>query len=258
MNDPALAGYRVLVTRPEHQAGQLVTAIEQAGGEAVRFPVMQIVGRNSAVVEQALASLPEPDIAIFVSSNAVAHGLPAIRKTGATIAAVGPGTMAALEAAGVPTQISPADRFDSEGLLEHPALKDVAGKTIIIVRGESGRELLADTLKRRGAEVRYLSAYRREIRMAPQDEVAVLSDDLINGRIDCVTVMSAESLRNLLQQLGPDALNALGKTPLVAPGARVIQTVMELLPGVHAVAASGPQSADMLNALIETRHSGQN
>jgi uroporphyrinogen-III synthase len=258
VNERPLAGYRVLVTRPAHQARDLVAAIEGAGGEAIQFPVIQIVGRNRDIVAEEFSALPNPDVVIFVSRNAVDHGLEAVRGNDAAIAAVGPATRAAIEAAGVDVSIESGEGFDSEHLLDHPALQNVRGKSVIIVRGESGRELLADTLRDRGAEVAYLSTYRREVRRAPQDEIESLDQIWCDNGIDCVTVLSVETLKNLLAQLPPGSLEQLRRTPLVAPGARVIQTAMALVPGIPAVQASGPQPADMLNALIETRHSGQN
>lgn len=256
MNEGPLAGFRVLVTRPVHQASDLVAAIEGAGGTVVRFPVIQIVGRDPQIVAQELATLPKPDIAIFVSRNAVDYGLSAIAECDAQIAAIGPTTRAAIKAAGARVDISSGEGFDSEHLLAQPALKDVRNKTVIIVRGESGRELLANTLKDRGADVRFLSAYRREIFAASADEIASVDNSFCRGDIDCVTIMSVETLENLLQLLPDSSLTALRQTPLVAPGARVIQTAMELVPGISAIMASGPKAADMLNALIETRHSG--
>ena len=257
-DESPLAGYRILVTRPKHQADELVSAIEDAGGEVMRFPVIQITGRSPDVVAREFASLPKPDIAIFVSKNAVDHGLPAVRGCSPAIAAVGTTTRTAIEAAGVDVAIRSDDGFDSEHLLQHPALNDVRDRNVLIVRGESGRELIADTLKKRGADVSYLSAYRREMRRAPAKELDSLEGSWREGSIHCVTVMSVETLENLLHQLSPGSLERLRQTPLVAPGARVIQTAMELVPGITAVAASGPQTADMLNALIETLHSGQN
>lgn len=257
MSEGPLAGYRVLVTRPAHQVGALVAVIEGAGGEAIRFPVIRIIGRNPDVIAQEFASLPRPDIAIFVSPNAVDHGLAAVRASAASIAAIGPTTRAAIETAGADVAITSDDGFDSESLLAHPALENVGDRSVVIVRGESGRELLAETLRNRGAEVHYLSTYRREIRRAPPDEISLLDENWRSNGIDCVTVMSVETLENLLHQLPPTSLELLRKTPLVAPGARVIQTARELVPGIPAILASGPQPADMLNALIKARHSGQ-
>ena len=261
MSEGPLAGYRILVTRPEHQADELVAAISNAGGEAIRFPVIQIIGRSEESIAQDFASEPTPDICIFVSPNAVDHGLATVREgisASTAIAAVGPATTAAIEASGTGVSITPDDGFDSEHLLAHPALNDVMGRNILIVRGERGRELLAETLTRRGANVSYLSVYRREIRRAPMAELDVLETTWRDRGIDCITVMSVETLENLLQQLSPESLERLRQTRLVAPGARVIQTAMELVPGIPAITASGPQTADMLNAMIDALHSGQN
>jgi uroporphyrinogen-III synthase len=258
VSDGPLAGCRILVTRPVRQAEDLIAAIEGAGGEAIRFPVIQIIGRSQETVAQAFGSLPKPDICIFVSRNAVEYGFASLRDSGSALAAIGPTTRAAIEAAGGHVAISPEEGFDSEHLLAHPAFSDVSGKNILIVRGDSGRELLADTLRRRGADLSYLSVYRREARIAPAAELASLSERWRKGGIDCVTVLSVETLENLLQQLPPDSRERLRQTPLVAPGARMIQTAMELVPGIPAVMASGPQTANMLNALIDALHAGQN
>lgn len=261
MSESPLAGRRILVTRPEQQADELVAAIGNAGGEAIRFPVIQIIGRNEETITQDFAVQPTPDVCIFVSRNAVDHGLAVIRDgiTPSTdIAAVGPVTRTAIEASGLKVSISPDDGFDSEHLLAQPALNDVQGVNILIVRGERGREMLAETLTRRGANVSYLSVYRREMRRASTAELDALEATWRDDGIDCVTVMSVETLENLLQQLSPLSLERLRQTTLVAPGARVIQTAMELVPGIPAITASGPQTADMLNALIDALHSGQN
>lgn len=257
MSGSSLAGLRVLVTRPTDRAGELVSLIENAGGEAVQFPVISISGRDPDLIASDLRDLPPPDIVVFVSRNAVEYGISAIRDSDALIAAIGPVTAGAIEDAGSRVDITPEGGFDSEHLLMHPELQDVAGKNVLIIRGESGRELLGDRLKKRGAQVDYLPVYRREINNVAADEIARLDDAWQNGRIDCVTVLSIETLEYLLQLLPPAALERLRQTPLVAPGARVIQTAMELVPGIPAILASGPQAVDMLNALKELRHSGQ-
>jgi uroporphyrinogen-III synthase len=258
MSGDLLAGLGVLVTRPAGQADEFVAAIEEAGGEAYRFPVIRISGRDPGAVANDFQDLPDPDIIIFVSRNAVQYGLDATRGSCALTAAIGPATAIAIENAGIDVDVVPEGGFDSEHLLMHPLLQDVDSKAILIIRGESGRELLGDTLKMRGARVDYLAAYRREPNEAGPDEIARLDDAWRTGRIGCVTVMSVETLENLLQLLPPALLERLRQTPLVAPGERVIQTAMELVPGIPAILASGPRAADMLNALKEVQHSGQN
>lgn len=258
MNDGPLSGCRVLVTRPKDQANELCDAIEDAGGIAVRFPVIRITPRDPEAVTGDLADMPHPDIVIFVSRNAVAHGLPYLRESRASIAAVGPATAAAIEADGLTVDIVPQAGFDSEHLLALPELNAVDGKSVLIVRGDSGRELLAATLRERGARTAYLPVYHREINELPAEDVDNLDREFSDGLIDCVTVMSVGSLNHLLSLLPSGAREKLRKTPLVAPGERVIQTACELIPGIPAVTASGPRATDILDALVEWRHSGRN
>jgi uroporphyrinogen-III synthase len=257
MSDGALSGCGVLVTRPAHQANELAAAIESAGGEAIRFPVIEITGRDQGVIADELAALPVPDIVIFVSQNAATYGGDVCTAAPAEIGAIGPSTKAALEARGNVVDIAPESGYTSEHLLAHPLLSNVTGKSIVIVRGEHGRELLGNELHRRGAEVSYLSAYRRQIRRAPGSELAEIDEIWRRGGIGYVTVLSVETLENLLQLLLPTSIDMLRNTLLVAPGDRVIQTAMRLVPGLQAYAAAGPAPGEILDVLIELRNSGQ-
>ena len=90
MNDGGLAGCGVLITRPEHQSHDLVSEIEAAGGKVFRFPTIDIIGRNIDEVGMDFAKLVKPDIVVFVSGNAVAYGLAAVKRKDAKIAAIGP------------------------------------------------------------------------------------------------------------------------------------------------------------------------
>ena len=257
MSEATLAGYGVLVTRPIGQSAELADAITDAGGRAIRFPAIDIVGTSAGDVGSAFAALPQADIIVFVSRNAVAYGLRAIDTGNALIAVVGPATKAAVEENGTRVDIVPEHGSDSEQLLAHPGLQDVAGKTIIIIRGEHGREKLAETLRSRGATIYYLPVYQRQLHCASAAELAALEQSWSNGEIDCVTVMSVETLRNLLQLLPATCRELLVETPLVAPSTRVIQPAEESIPGISTILAPGPQAADIISALIALRQSGQ-
>lgn len=256
MNDGGLAGCGVLVTRPEHQSHDLASEIEAAGGNVFHFPVIDIIGRDIDEIGREFAELPDPDIVVFVSGNAVAFGLAAVTGKNTKIAAIGPATRAAIESTGVSVDIFPEDGFDSEHLLNHAALQDVSDSRILIVRGQSGRELLAQTLRERGAKVDYLCVYNR-IRHEPTlADLENLETALSQGRIGFVTAMSAETLENLVQILPPQSLRLLRKSTLVAPSTRVIQTASELIPGIATVLAPGPQASTMVNALMEASKTG--
>ena len=258
MTDGPLSGCRILVTRPASQAATLCEAIREAGGDPVAFPVLRIVPRSAADVAADLAALPKPDVAVFVSRNAVEHGLPHVHGAGASLAAVGPATADAIRDAGAHVDIVPADGADSEHLWAEPALADVSGRNVLIIRGESGRELLADSLRKRGATVHYLPVYRREPAALPVAELDAVASALGRGEIDFIVVLSIETMQNLLALLPASGDDLLRQSTLVAPGERVIQGACELVPGMAVCRASGPGASDIVNAMIDRRLTGQN
>ena len=254
MTARSLAGVGVLVTRPAHQAHELIRAVEARGGRVHTFPVLDIVPRTAADIAADADALGPPDVVIFVSANAVRCGLSVFAGSDAKFAAIGPATAAAIAGADSHTDIVPSAGYDSEHLLAEDSLKRVAGKTVTIVRGESGRELLAETLRQRGANVQYLSVYRREKREFSAAELAAVEDAWQSGGIDAVVVMSVASLDGLLHALPPHRLRDLTNTPLVGPSERVIQTALERLPGVRCVQSPGPGASDVVDALVASLH----
>lgn len=227
-----LAGRTVLVTRPVHQAATLVAAIRAAGGDAYEFPALAI-----KPVTDPQPHLPaDTDSVIFISPNAAQFGFALLQGLPAStrILAVGSGTARVLAAAGVTEVIVPGGQ-DSEALLALPQLTAVAGQRIVIVRGVGGRPLLGDTLAARGATVSYRECYRR---IRPDTDAAPLRARWLAGRIDAVTVASAETLTNLIAMLGPDAMHWLAATPLFTPHEKIAATARSL--GItHATALSG-------------------
>ncbi len=249
MAEAALAGIGVLVTRPRHQASGLISAIESEGGTAFAFPTIEIVPRASEVVRTEVRSLRSPDIVIFVSPNAVQHGL--IHADSAAIAAVGPTTTAAIESAGKTVDIRSATGYDSEHLLLESGLANVDGMTIRIIRGGTGRELLADTLKERGATVEYLSVYDRIAPDYSADDLSELETQWRSGAINVVTIMSVESLTNLIILLPQWCNDQLRQTPLVTPAVRVIKEAVDRLHNVPTALARGPQASEMVRAITD-------
>ena len=255
MSDEVLKGFGVLVTRPEHQADELVSAIEDAGGEAIRFPVIEIEPYDSVDVNRSLEALPAPDITIFISSNAVLFGLPYVNGDDAVIAVIGPGTRLAVESAGRQVDIFPEQGFDSEHLLAEAELQDVAGKSIRIIRGDGGRGLLADTLRERGATVEYLPVYRRMTRLYSPNLLTGLEHRWRDGQVNCVIAMSVDSLDKLEEILPPGCRELLSNTPMVTPSTRVLRTASDRIPEAKVSLAESPTTDDMIRALIACRQS---
>lgn len=226
-----LSGVGVLVTRPAHQAEPLCQLIEEAGGKPVRFPAMEIVAaEHSDALKALVRQLSDFDIAIFISPNAVQKAVNLVRSYGEfpaslRIAAVGRGSARALEKQGLKVDIFPATRFDSEALLAMDEMRDVSAKRIIIFRGEGGREMLAETLKARGAKVEYAEVYQR---VMPEADATHLMRAWAHGDIHIVTVTSSESLRNLYDMLGQLGRRWLQQTPLVVVSERTAELAKEL------------------------------
>ncbi|MGB5738682.1 MAG: uroporphyrinogen-III synthase, partial [Woeseia sp.] len=238
--------------RPQHQAGPLDKAIADAGGEVIAFPVMDIVPRERAAIAKDLAALRAADIVIFVSPNAVEYGLVATASAG-SVAAIGAATAAALEAAGCTVDIVPESGFDSEALLQEPAMQRVSGKRIQIVRGDGGRELLAATLSARGAEIDYLPVYQRLPHAASPAELAALESAWQSCAIDYVIAMSVASLDFLLELLPASCRQALPAAALVTPSARVLKTVQARIPAMRTLLSESPATADLLAAMLADR-----
>jgi len=248
-----LQGVGVLVTRPRAQAAELIGAIQDKGGAVVCLPVIEIVPRNETTVATNASALPKPDIAIFVSRNAVAYGLS--HGAGAANAVTGPATAAALRAAGQTVDIDPSDGYTSESLLAEPALLDVAGKQVRIIRGGdgsegSGREVLADTLRARGATVNYLSVYERRRPIITAAALLEIETAWRDGKINAITVMSVETLKNLVTLLPEWCAERMQDVRLVTPAARVIKETLTRYPASRPILASGPQAANMVEAIV--------
>lgn len=229
--DKPLQGVGVLVTRPAHQSERLCGLIEAEGGQPVCFPVLEILDpQDSSPFLAIIERLDQFDIAIFISANAVTkamngilarRGLPAHLR----LATVGKGSARELERLGFQVDICPAGKFNSEALLDLPDLQEVAGKRIVIFRGEGGRELLADTLKERGALVEYAEVYRRA---QPQSDMSDLLRRWARGEIAVVIVTSNEGLRNLFDMVGKLGQQWLRNTQLVVVSERTAQLAHEL------------------------------
>ena len=226
-----LAGKTIVVTRPRAQAAPLAEAIAAAGGTPLIFPLLEISpALDTQPLADVAARLADYQLAIFISPNAVDYALPAILQAGPwpaglLPAAVGQGTVRALAAHGIKGCVAPSERFDSEALLALPEMLAVNGKKAVIFRGDGGRELLADTLRERGAEVDYATCYRRS---GPADGVLPLLAAWRAGRLDALTVSSSEGLHYLLDLLDAEGRQFLQKTPLFVPHARIAETARAL------------------------------
>ncbi len=233
-----LAGLKILITRPIHQSEHLCQLIEAQGGQSIRLPTIEIVEvADKSALLACCQQLDELDIVIFISANAVEKTLPILltQRTlppSLQVIAVGKATAETLAAWGI-TTLSAAPPFNSEAVLAMPLLQAevIAGKKIVIFRGEGGRELLADTLRQRGATVDYVSVYSRTQPSVPAWAIQP---------IDIITVTSREGLQNLLNMLAGQVW--VRQTPLVVMSQRILIAAQKW--GVQAPIFVAAQASD--------------
>jgi uroporphyrinogen-III synthase len=246
MADRPLHGLTIAVTRPREQAMKMVQRIEQAGGAALLFPLLEISAMEDAdALNAQIARLGQFNLAIFISPNAVRYGTAAIRASGKLpqnlqIATVGQGSAKALRESGFSNIIAPSERFDSEGLLALPEMQHVSGWHVMIFRGDGGRELLGDTLRERGATVEYASCYRRA--KSQQDKGKLLA-----ARPDAIIVTSSEAMEHLSRMLDGSDRDALRSMVLFVPHARIAGLARDL--GWPQVNVTAPGDEGLFSAL---------
>jgi len=249
---PALTGRRIGVTRPVAQCASLAAEIERRGGEALIVPLIEIEPiADSAEIRAIRARLRQFHLAFFVSPNAVVHGLAALGGAanwppGLSVAGVGAGTRRALAAQGFVRIAVPTEGADSEAVLALPEFSAaaLAGRRLLIVRGDGGRDLLGSEAARRGAEVAYLACYRRR---PPRQGAAALLDAARDGRLDALTVTSSEALGNLEGLVGSAGIAALAAVPVFAPHPRIAERAALL--GFESIVTTGAGDEGLLAAL---------
>lgn len=248
-----LAGRTIVVTRPLAQAVPLADAIATAGGIPLIFPLLEISpASDPQPLAEAISRLADFALAIFISPNAVDYALPAILARGpwpAALlpAAVGQGTVKALAGHGVNGCVAPTERFDSETLLSLPELaaEKVRGQRIAIFRGDGGRELLAETLRQRGATVDCITCYQRS---GPANGALPLLAAWRAGQLAALTVSSSEGLRYLVDLLDAEGRAFLQKTPLFVPHARIAENARAL--GLSNILLTAAADAGILAGLV--------
>jgi uroporphyrinogen-III synthase len=214
----ALTDKTVLITRPKGREVNLRRLIEKAGGKAIHYPVISIQPPPELDIQQ-LVLLREQlysfTMAIFISPTAVEQSriyFPALPEH-FTIVSIGSKTTEALEQQNIHVDVEAPEK-NTESLLKHPVFQmpKIDGRRILIFRGSGGRALLGDSLIRRGAQIRYVETYHRELPPHPP-----LDEDKVST-LDAITISSNEGLDNLITLMEDPSL--LIDIPLIVPSPR--------------------------------------
>ena len=220
-----LHGKRVVVTRARAQASGLAATLTALGAEVIELPAIRIEPRiDTAEVRDAVESLHTYALVCLTSPNGVrllfdameANGRDARALAQAQVAAIGPGTAAALRERGVIADVVP-ERFVAEGLIEALTSIDVRDKPVLIARAAEARDVLPDALRERGARVDVVALYET-VREEPEPEAIEAAQSA-----DYVTFTSSSTVRNLMDAVGdrfPAAARVVSIGPVTSEAAR--------------------------------------
>jgi uroporphyrinogen-III synthase len=202
MGPEPLAGRRVLVTRAVHQAGKLSDALRSLGAEPVEVPVLEIGPPESYdAIDAAIRDLGSYDWLIVTSANTVKalrersmawNGLLG-REPRFKVAAIGEATAAAATDAGLRVTVVPESYVAESLVAEIGAM--AAGQRILLARAAVARDLIPDALRKAGARVDVVDAYRN---VMPEDAPDRLRAALARG-IDAATFTSSSSVTHLAE-----------------------------------------------------------
>jgi uroporphyrinogen III methyltransferase / synthase len=213
-----LHGRRVVVTRARAQASGLARTLRTLGAEVVELPAIRIEPRLDSdevrrsvedVYSYALVCLTSPNGVRLLFEAMAAAGRDARALANATVAAIGPGTAAALREHGVIADVVPAESV-AEALVDALSEVDVDGRPVLVARAADARDVLPDALRKRGAEVDVVALY--ETVTEPPDDAAIEAA----RDADYVTFTSSSTVRNLVRAVG-DRLPAEARVVSIGP-----------------------------------------
>jgi uroporphyrinogen-III synthase len=237
---------KILLTRPGDRNQGMIDALKQRDIGYWVTPLLDISACNSPPSVE----FYKADKVIFISANAVEFAAKQLNNhfpSQCQYFCVGEATKLDLAQYGISSNSAPQLQQDSEGLLTLPQLQssEVDQQAISIIRGEGGRETLADTLITRGAKVSYWQVYKRQ---TPQFDPELVCQQWRTFGIDTLVVTSGESLTNLVELVPKELFAWLQSCHIIVPSSR-IQTLANRL-GLHKISnANGASTQAVLTAL---------
>ncbi|MBF0471094.1 MAG: uroporphyrinogen-III synthase [Gammaproteobacteria bacterium] len=237
----------VVITRPADQAKALCQALLHTGAAPVLFPTITIEANRDLDLSATHRALSRAHFVIFISRNAVRFGLkllPQLQQAHPQLqtVAVGEGSAAEFQQrCGKSIDLLPPPPYNSEGVLQLAQLQQLSGKKILILRGVGGRELLEDTLRRRGGEIHLVDLYRRALPAHPPS--------IAWQKVDIITTTSNAILENLFRLTPEESHPIILSTPLLVVSSRGEALARQLGFQNEVIVATGADTASLLEAL---------
>jgi uroporphyrinogen III methyltransferase/synthase len=164
-----LFGRRILVTRAREQASDLLDQLEDLGAEVIEAPSTRIAPPGDfSALDDACATAGTYGWIVFTTANSVDALLRRLLEgpydvraiAGPRICAIGPATADRLSRLGIKADLSPVESGIDAILGAMNALRPLANARVLLPRAEGAREMMADELRKAGAVVTEVTAYR--------------------------------------------------------------------------------------------------
>ena len=234
----------VLVTRPDERGQQLVEMLAKAGIVAIHLPLFTIeAGAELNELPNKFAKLKADDYVFIVSKSAVDFADKALKDT------VGQGTEQYFAATTATAVHYPTSQENSEGVLQLPAMQNLQGKTVLILRGNGGRELLSEQVQQRGANVEIVECYRREPLVYNNVEQTSLCK---RAGIQTIVATSGEILTQLLDFVPRNEHNWLKSCQLITVSER-ISHLAQALGWQNVIVSPRADNQTLLQTLLQGR-----
>jgi len=248
-----LFGKRVLVTRPREQAAELCDALATLGAEAIEASMIRISPpEDPAPLRDAVSRAADFDWIVFTSGNAVQMFMETLLAgdqdvralKGPKLCTVGTSTAEKLTTFGIKVDVVPSE-FRGEALVQALAAHgSLEGARVLFPRGDIAREVVGEELRRAGAEVTEVIAYRTLIDDAQREGEPDIYGMLLDRKIDVVTFTSGSAVRNFAKVYGEEqAADLLRNTevavigPVTAQAAQQLGIRVSIQPGTYSIPA---------------------
>lgn len=248
-----LFGKTIVVTRAREQASILTKKLEDKGVKVIEVPAIKIVPADDyAPLDTAVSRISDYKWLIFTSTNGVeyffeyllAAGKDTRALAGLKIAAIGSATAEALKERGVVADVVPS-AYKAEELAEALSKDIESGDKILITRAEKAREVLPETLRKQGAVVDVVTAYKTVADCENKEE---LIKALENSEVSVITFTSSSTVTNLLNILG-DKKELLQKVTLAVIGPVTAATLQKN--GFNPVVCADEYTIDAMVQAVE-------
>ena len=259
---PKLLSTNIVVTRPQHQTQHIRSLLEVEGASVLSCPCIEIVPMHTTASNCAkIAALDRYQLVVFISQNAVEHGLALLEKTSTPltqlppVAAIGKSTCALLQSHGISVAVCP-DSANSIALTQTSAVQALpAHSRVLIFRGQGGKETLAQVLGQKNIVCEYAEVYQRVVPASLQ-----IPSGMPNGdTFDIILFTSRDIFVNFFNATTTPMPRQLTKAHWILGSSALLEvcTQMKLEPDTPPTIAQSPLDQDMFNAVLAWREKTQ-